>query len=87
MGGSVLGAKAMYSFLNDTIKKKFIFFDNLDQIKIENVKKEVNLKKSLFIIISKSGNTLETLVNSNLFEDKINNKNTIIITEKKTNLV
>jgi glucose-6-phosphate isomerase len=84
MGGSVLGAKAMYSILNDTIKKKFIFFDNLDQIKIENVKKEVNLKKSLFIIISKSGNTLETLINTNLFKNTINTKNTIIITEKKT---
>jgi glucose-6-phosphate isomerase len=87
MGGSALGARAIYSFCNEKVKKKFIFFDNLDQIKIENVKKKINLKKSLFIIISKSGNTLETLINSNLFQDKINNKNTIIITEKKTNLL
>ena len=87
MGGSALGARAIYSFCKEKVKKKFIFFDNLDQIKIENVKKKINLKKSLFIIISKSGNTLETLINSNLFQDKINNKNTIIITEKKTNLL
>ena len=87
MGGSVLGAKALYSFCNDKIKKKFIFFDNLDQIKIEKTKKEVDLKNSLFILVSKSGNTLETLINSNLFKDKINKKNTIIITEKKTNLL
>jgi len=87
MGGSVLGAEAIYSFLNNKIKKKFYFIDNLDQLKIEKLKKKNRLKKNLFIIISKSGNTLETLINSNLFKDKINNKNTIIITEKKTNLL
>ena len=87
MGGSALGAKALYSFCNDKIKKKFIFFDNLDQLKIEKTKKEVDLKNSLFIIVSKSGNTLETLINSNLFKDRINKKNTIIITEKKINLL
>jgi glucose-6-phosphate isomerase len=87
MGGSALGAEAIYSFCDRKIKKKFIFFNNLDQLKIEKIKKKVNLKNSLFIIISKSGNTLETLVNSNLFKDKITNKNTIIITEKKTNLL
>ena len=38
-------------------------------------------------MISKSGNTRETLVNSNVFKDKINNRNTIIITEKKNNLL
>jgi len=87
MGGSSLGAKAIYSFFKDKIKKNFIFLDNLDQSKIEKIKKKINLKKSLFIIISKSGNTIETLTNSNLFQNKINNKNTIIITEKKTNIL
>jgi len=87
MGGSALGAEALYSFFKDKIQKNFIFFNNLDQLKIENIKKKKNLKNSLFIIISKSGNTLETLINSNLFKDTINKKNTIIITEKKTNLL
>jgi len=87
IGGSVLGAEAIYSFCNDKIKKKFFFLNNLEQLKIEKIKKKINLKKSLFIIISKSGNTLETLVNSNLFKDNINNKNTLIITEKKNNLL
>ena len=87
MGGSVLGSKAIYSFLKDKIKKKFIFIDNLDQLKVEKVKKKINLKNSFFIIISKSGNTLETLINSNIFRDKINNKNTIVVTEKKNNLL
>ena len=87
MGGSILGAKAIYSFLEKRIKKKFIFLDNLDQIKVKKIKKNINLKKSLFIIISKSGNTLETLVNTNLFKNSINHANAIIITEKKTNLL
>ena len=87
MGGSALGVEAIYSFCKEKIKKKFIFFDNLDQLKIEKTKKKINLKNFIIIIISKSGNTLETLVNSNLFKDEINSKNTIIITEKKINLL
>ena len=87
MGGSALGAEAIYYFCKNKIKKKFIFLDNLEQLKIEKTKKNINLKNSLFIIISKSGNTLETLINTNLFKDRINNKNSIIITEKKTNLL
>ncbi|MDA7606770.1 glucose-6-phosphate isomerase [Pelagibacteraceae bacterium] len=87
MGGSVLGAHAIYSFLNHKIKNFFLFIDNLDQLKIEKIKNKFNLKKSLFIIISKSGNTIETLINTNLFKDKINSNNTIIITEQKNNLL
>ena len=29
MGGSTLGAQALYSFFRDKIKKKFIFFDTI----------------------------------------------------------
>jgi len=87
MGGSVLGAHSIYSFLERRINRNFIFIDNLDQQEIAKVKKEVSKKKSLFIIISKSGNTIETLINSNLLKDKINSENTIIITEKKNNLL
>ena len=87
MGGSVLGAHAIYSLLEQKIKKNFIFIDNLNQPHIEKIKKKINLKKSLFIIISKSGNTIETLVNSNLLQDNISSKNSIIITEQKNNLL
>ena len=86
MGGSALGAKAIYSFLRHKIKREFIFLDNLDQLKIEKIRKK-NLKDFLFIIVSKSGNTLETLINTNLLKNKINKKNTIIITDKKSNLL
>ena len=80
MGGSILGTQAIYQFLKHKIKKNFIFYDNL-RSKVNffpNIK-----KKSANIIISKSGNTLETIINSNIFIK--NSKNNIFITEKKNN--
>ena len=87
MGGSVLGAKAIYFFLKEKIKKNFIFIDNLDHLKIEELEKNKYFKNCLFIIISKSGNTIETLVNSSLLKNKITFKNTIVITEKKNSML
>ncbi len=83
MGGSILGSEAIYEFLKKKIKKKFYFFDNLDENKLINFKKKHILNKTLFIIISKSGETLETLSNFLSFKIiKKNSKNLIIITEK-----
>ncbi len=82
MGGSSLGARSIYSFLIDKINKNFIFFDNLDSIKLNN---EVKKKESLNIIISKSGNTLETIANVN-FLIKNDQKN-IFITENKNSFL
>ena len=77
MGGSILGAKTIYSFLKNKIKKNFFFIDNFNNNKIQKI---LN-KKKLNIIISKSGNTLETIANSNIL---INNKDkNIFITENK----
>ena len=77
MGGSSLGAEAIYNFMKYKIKKKFYFFNNLDT-KNHSIKDK---KKSLNIIISKSGNTLETIVNENIFSKK----NKLYITEKTDN--
>ncbi len=88
MGGSILGAEAIYQFLKEKIKKKLYFFDDLNLDKINNFKKNNNKNKTLFIIISKSGNTLETI--SNFLYLKIikkNSKNIIIISEKKNNFL
>ena len=88
MGGSILGTNAIHDFLKYKIKKKVTFFDNLDIEKINKFKKENNKKNYLFIIISKSGNTIETI--SNFFELnilKLNAKNIIIITERKKNFL
>ena len=83
MGGSVLGSKAIYSFLKYKIKKKFIFIDNLDQTLLDNIKKKNNLSNSLFLIISKSGNTNETILNLSFFKSFLKKSNTIIISENK----
>ena len=64
MGGSVLGTEAIYDFLKDKIKKKIIFIDNL------NFDKKKKSKNTLNLIISKSGNTLETISNSNILVKK-----------------
>ncbi len=77
MGGSVLGAESIYNFLEKKIKKKFYFKNNL-QSKITQYYKN---KNQLNIIISKSGNTLETISNSNVIIKK-EHKN-IFITENK----
>ena len=88
IGGSILGSEAIYSFLKHKIRKKFIFLDNLDLVKIRNIKRNINYKNTLFLIISKSGNTIETLTNLNLLkQNNINSTNTIIITENKKNLL
>ena len=76
MGGSTLGAQAIYDFLKNKIKKNFYFVHNL---KLKNEK--LNKKPFNNIIISKSGNTVETIVNSNILIKK-NDKN-LFITENK----
>ena len=75
MGGSSLGAEAIYSFLNRKIRKKFSFVNNIDLSRKEN-----NKINQFNIIISKSGNTLETLTNLNYQKVK---KNCLFITENK----
>ena len=77
MGGSVLGAEAIYNFLKFKIKKKFIFLNNLKSRVNKKSKKNI-----LNLVISKSGNTLETIINLNT--QKINS-NCIFITENKNN--
>ena len=77
MGGSILGAQAIYSFLKYKIKKNFTFINNI------NPRLNLDLKnKYVNIIISKSGNTLETISNTSLL---IKNNTNILITEKNEN--
>ena len=76
MGGSTLGAETIYQFLKHKIKKKFVFINNLNP----QIKDEQKKIKATNIIISKSGNTLETIANSNLL---IKGSKNIFITEDK----
>ena len=87
MGGSILGTKAIYSFLKHKIKKKFVFIDNLDQDFLSKIKRECKLDKTLFLIVSKSGNTTETIMNSSYFKFFFKKSNIIIISEDKNNIL
>ena len=79
MGGSTLGAKAIYKFLQDKTKKKFVFIDNLKH-KLSKYEKS---NEAVNIIISKSGNTLETIINTSILINQNQKSKNIFITEKK----
>ena len=66
IGGSILGFKAIYNFLYHKVKRKVEFVDNLKS----NIKNNLKNKKNFNLVISKSGNTLETLTNANLLLKK-----------------
>ena len=79
MGGSVLGSEAIYSFLEQRIRKFFLFIDDINESHLVAIKKRHNLNKTLFIIISKSGNTIETLSNISALKIIKKNSNNVII--------
>ena len=79
MGGSTLGAKAIYNFLES--KKKFNFIDNFS-----NFLSKQDKGKNINLIISKSGNTLETISNSNILINR-RMKNVFITENKKSYLM
>ena len=77
MGGSILGTEAIYQFLSKKIKKNFDFINNL--------KPQINFEtNAINIIVSKSGETLETISNLNvLLKKNKNKKKNIFITENR----
>jgi glucose-6-phosphate isomerase len=77
MGGSILGTEAIYDFLKKKIQKKLTFVNNLNSNADYFQNKNINLN----LIISKSGNTLETIANANILIK--NRESNIIITEDK----
>ena len=79
MGGSSLGTKAIYNFLKPKVKKNFTFIDNLN-----SRKEHQSNEKRLNIIISKSGNTLETISNYSAIKSQRNN---LFICENSNNYV
>ena len=89
-GGSNLGARALHN-INNYKNYNIEFYDNIDPITLDKSFKHIDFKKTGFIIISKSGNTPETLAQfSSLYEiasqtNNIDNflSNILIITEFK----
>ncbi len=80
MGGSALGTQAVYDFLKHKIKKKFTFINDLQKKQRKQTKKGFTN-----LVVSKSGNTIETIVNSNILIKK-GDKNIFITENKKSYL-
>ena len=89
-GGSNLGARALHN-INNKKKIDIDFYDNVDPITFENSFNNINFETTGFIIISKSGNTPETLAQfSSLYQMALHSNNVdnflsnvLIITEFK----
>ena len=89
-GGSNLGARALHN-INNKKKIDIDFYDNIDPITFENSFNNINFETTGFIIISKSGNTPETLAQfSSLYQMALQSNNVdnflsniLIITEFK----
>ena len=86
MGGSILGSKAIYSFLKKKIKKEVFFFDNLDLNLNLNYNKLKSLKNSCFLLIGKSGNTIESILNlAAIFSKSLLRNKLIVISQHEDN--
>jgi glucose-6-phosphate isomerase len=62
IGGSSLGAKAVYEFIKPVkdLPRKLYFFESTDPINISDLLSKFNVNKTHFLVISKSGSTVET---------------------------
>ena len=79
IGGSDLGPRAMYLALenwakvNNTFKMEAKFISNVDPDDASAVLNSIDVEHSLFILVSKSGTTLETLTNESFVKDALKN--------------
>ncbi|MDY5987651.1 MAG: glucose-6-phosphate isomerase, partial [Lachnoclostridium sp.] len=77
IGGSDLGPRAMYLALenwakvNDTFKMKAEFISNVDPDDASAVLSNIDVAHSIFVLVSKSGTTLETLTNESFVKDAL----------------
>ncbi len=80
IGGSDLGPRAMYLALenwakqNGCFKMEAKFISNVDPDDAAGVLKGTDVAHSIFILVSKSGTTLETLTNESFVKDAIKNR-------------
>ena len=77
IGGSDLGPRAMYLALenwakvNNTLKMKAEFISNVDPDDAAGVLSKIDVEHSIFVLVSKSGTTLETLTNESFVKDAL----------------
>jgi len=90
IGGSSLGTRAIYEFLlpSNDYTKTLHFLETTDPLEINHTLSKIDLKNSHFIIVSKSGTTIETI---SIFKYvasliAIDNNNCTIISEEGSKL-
>ena len=90
IGGSSLGTRAIYEFLkhSNDYTKSLHFFETTDPILLNSNIKDIDLNDTFFIVISKSGTTIETISNFRYLSSliKIDKSNCAIISENDSKL-
>ncbi len=91
-GGSSLGGKTLVSIKSNFFKNKktpqIFFLENVDEVSINGLLQQLNMEKTSIVVISKSGETIETLAQFFLIKEIISKtkdykKRIFVITEKK----
>ena len=85
IGGSSLGAKAIYEFIKPVkkLKRELYFFESTDPVNIHSTLSKIDLKKTHFFVISKSGTTIETFsIYKYIYSLQKNSKSYTFITDK-----
>jgi len=77
IGGSSLGAKAIYEFLKPvkSLSRKLHFLESTDPLNIMEILSGLDLNRAHFLVISKSGTTVETIAIFKYLYAQINNPN------------
>ena len=90
IGGSSLGPSAIYEFLKykKNFKKKLHFLESTDPLSLQYKIDRIDLSDSLFVVISKSGGTIETIsiLKYILTKVPLQKENFVLITEEDSNL-
>ncbi len=91
VGGSSLGGKTLTAL---KFQNKLEFLESIDPTTIENCLSKLDLKNTFFLVISKSGETIETICQSLIVLDRLQkekhknfSKQFLFITESETNSI
>ena len=72
IGGSSLGTQAIiHALKKPTSKKRFFCLDNSDPVLLEEIWAQVDPKKTIWNVVSKSGGTTETLINFAIIYERL----------------
>lgn len=90
IGGSTLGTYAIYKYLKHSkpLEKKLYFLETTDPIDIISKLENIDLEDTLFIVISKSGTTVETIAIFKYIHTlvTIDKNNCVVVTENDSKL-